>query len=477
MTKRLDHIYNDTAINTAFNIYSNYFEFPKTVDIDIKKTINKSHLNLIYEQPTIANMFKPYYFFNIKDIIANDNTYLECLHEATYKMLYYSNYTYTYNFEDYNITTFNNQRDIKDMDQIEQSNQNQHEQRKINGVPADFVNSFGNYLGLKYFLTGIEQEQDVFTYIGKIISKEDFEIIKSCYKSCRYINNVTTIQYEFYDENFGYTVIEQNLAEKNRYKILCGIGYSEYNKIIESAGKNIKTEPMASWVTGIDPHGDLEIKNFSIKDIHEYNHQFYPFMKGEDIKDFADRYMNSGSSILLLIGPPGTAKTNFIRQLLSSTNESVLLTYSEDLKKADKLFSYFYDSPEKFLIVEDADTYIERREDGNRNCAQLLNVTDGLTANPDKLVIFSTNLPSLNRVDPALIRPGRCFGVLQFDRLKGDDLDAAIDVIGRNKFEGMKHNDNGYTIAELFSIANGEYGGEQLDFENKKLTSKFGFNN
>ena len=50
MTKRLYHIYNDTAVNTAFNIYSNYFEFPKTVDIDIKKTINKSHLNLIYEQ-------------------------------------------------------------------------------------------------------------------------------------------------------------------------------------------------------------------------------------------------------------------------------------------------------------------------------------------------------------------------------------------------------------------------------------------
>jgi hypothetical protein len=387
-------------------------------------------------------------------------------------MLYYSNYTY--NFEDYNITTFNNQRDIKDMDQIEQSNQNQYEHRKINGVPADFVNSFGNYLGLKYFLTGIEQEKDVFTYIGKIISKEDFEIIKSCYKSCRYINNVTNIQYEFYNENFGYTVIEQNLAEKNRYKILCGIGYSEYNKIIESTGKNIKTEPMASWVTGIDAHGDLEIKTFSIKDIHQYNHQFYPFMKGEDIKDFADRYMNSGSSILLLIGPPGTAKTNFIRQLLSSTNESVLLTYSEDLKKADKLFSYFYDSPEKFLIVEDADTYIERREDGNSNLKMLLNISDGLTANPDKFVIFSTNLPSLNRVDPALIRPGRCFTTLQFDRLKGCDLDAAIEVIGKDKFKDIKYNENGYTIAELFAIASNH---PYNEVENKKLTSQFGFNN
>ena len=128
------------------------------------------------------------------------------------------------------------------------------------------------------------------------------------------------------------------------------------------------------------------------------------------------KYLESKSSILILIGPPGTSKTNFIRQLLSAANESVLLTYSEDLKKADKLFSHFYDSPEKFLIIEDADTYIERRGDGNSNMKQVLNITDGLTANPSKKVIFSTNLPSLNRVDPALLRPGRCFEKLQFSR-------------------------------------------------------------
>ena len=186
------------------------------------------------------------------------------------------------------------------------------------------------------------------------------------------------------------------------------------------------------------------------------NLRFYPFMNNEDIRDFAKRYVESNSSILLLIGPPGTAKTNFIRQLLQVTNESVLLTYSDDLKKTDKLFSYFYDSPEKFLIIEDADTYIEKREDGNTNMKQVLNITDGLTANPSKKVIFSTNLPSLTRVEPALLRPGRCFEKLQFGRLTGDELDAAMDVIGYDHFKYTRVPQNGLTIAELFAIKNNE---------------------
>lgn len=339
----------------------------------------------------------------------------------------------------------------------------------INGVPSEFVNSFGNYIGIKYFLEGIKNHNDVFTYMDKLISYDDFLLIKSMYPSCRYIYSATNTEFEFYDENFGYIVIQISNSEKERYKIICGIGYEAFNNVISACGKDIKTVPMASWVTGIDSYGELEIKQFSIKDIHEYNHAFYPCMNGEDISSYAKRYMESNSSILLLIGPPGTAKTNFIRQLLSSTNESVLLTYSEDLKKADKLFSYFYDSPEKFLIIEDADTYIERRDDGNTNMKQLLNITDGLTANPDKKVIFSTNLPSLSRVEPALLRPGRCFDRLEFNPLYGDYLEEAINSIGKDYFTGLDMF-KGYTIAELFAIKNNE----QVDIVNS--SSKFGFN-
>lgn len=329
-------------------------------------------------------------------------------------------------------------------------------QSYIDGVPANFVNSFGNFLGLKYFLDGVKDRRDVHTYIDKNISDEDFEKLKSLFQQCRYIYKSHITEFEFYDKDYGYVVVSRDKSIANIYNIICAVGFDELHKEISAMGNKILKSPMASWVTGVDSYGELNIKNFSLQSIYPYKAEFYPCMNGEDIADFAKRYIESTSSILLLIGPPGTAKTNFIRQLLQLTNESVLLTYSDDLKKTDKLFSYFYDSPEKFLIIEDADTYIERREDGNSNMKQVLNITDGLTANPSKKVIFSTNLPSLNRVDPALLRPGRCFEKLQFSRLTGDDLAKAQSVIGNEYFEGIRTPQEGFTIAELFAIRNNE---------------------
>lgn len=441
MTLKLDNTLYDSADTPAFKIlgHSNgFYDFPY-VNFYMRN-VYKKHMIPYVNQFFIQNMLRIRYFndmYNEFDLYTEDTT-LDAMRYG-YKMI------------NYNDTT-----------------QKNSDGGTINGVPNEFINSFGNYVGLKYFLEGIKDHRDVHTYMDKIISHEDFELIKSLFKSCRYIYSFAQTEFEFYDENFGYAVIQISNSEKDRYKILCAIGFDEFGSAISSCGKSVKTVPMASWVTGVDSYGELEIKQFSIKDIHEYNHKFYPCMNGEDISSYAKRYMESNSSILLLIGPPGTAKTNFIRQLLSSTNESVLLTYSDDLKKADKLFSYFYDSPEKFLIIEDADTYIERREDGNSNMKQLLNITDGLTANPDKKVIFSTNLPSLTRVEPALLRPGRCFDKLEFGKLRGDHLAAAIEVIGEEHFADVETH-LGFTIAELFAIKNNE----KTDIV--ETSSKFGF--
>ena len=66
-------------------------------------------------------------------------------------------------------------------------------------------------------------------------------------------------------------------------------------------------------------------------------------------------------------------------------------------------------------------------------------------------VIFSVNLQDLNNVDPALLRPGRCFQVLHFSYLKGDDLEKAKDKIGSEFFTDLPIKSGGYTIAELFA--------------------------
>jgi ATP-dependent 26S proteasome regulatory subunit len=46
-----------------------------------------------------------------------------------------------------------------------------------------------------------------------------------------------------------------------------------------------------------------------------------------------------------------------------------------------------------------------------------LNASEGIVYRHDKKIIFSTNLPSIDKIDPALLRPGRCFDIIKFDFL------------------------------------------------------------
>lgn len=338
------------------------------------------------------------------------------------------------------------------MTQLNDTIESKSNSEELNGVNKEFITSYGTYLVLRFMKEAEKNGVNTYVHHSKKINFNDIETIMGKFKSSRIIKKDDGYEtvYEAVDEKYGYIAIEHNKGTPKIAKIKICIGYKEFNDFIETFGKNIEPEPMASWVTGVDNYGDLVTKELSIKSIHEYHSEFYPSMNGESIESFAKRYVESESSILLLIGEPGTAKTNFIRQLLSATKESVLLTYSEDIKQEDKLFSHFYDSPEKFLVIEDADTYIASRNSGNTNMKQLLNITDGLTANPEKKVIFSTNLPSISHVDKALTRAGRCFKVLDFSKLSGDYLDKACKVIDIDNYDPKGK----YTIAELFELKN-----------------------
>jgi hypothetical protein len=83
---------------------------------------------------------------------------------------------------------------------------------------------------------------------------------------------------------------------------------------------------------------------------------------------------------------------------------------------------------------------------------RFLNVGDGLVTTKGKKMIFSTNLPSIRDIDSALIRPGRCFDIVSFDLLTGDQaniLAKKLDVTLPVR-PGGKENDK-YSIAEIFN--------------------------
>lgn len=175
--------------------------------------------------------------------------------------------------------------------------------------------------------------------------------------------------------------------------------------------------------------------------------EMYPFLKGELLNDYYDRYMESSANILLLIGPPGTGKTTFIRGLLAHRNCSAMVTYDAGILEKDGFFARFIEDDAEVMVLEDSDAFLKSRSDGNTMMHRFLNVGDGLVTTKGKKMIFSTNLPSIRDIDSALVRPGRCFDILTFDSLSQEDADKLAAKLG----VAVEHGKKDYSLAEIFN--------------------------
>ena len=180
--------------------------------------------------------------------------------------------------------------------------------------------------------------------------------------------------------------------------------------------------------------------------------EMYPFLGEESLEDYYDRYMASSANILLLIGPPGTGKTTFIRGLLAHTNSSAIVSYDSNILEKDGFFARFIEDDTQVMVLEDSDTFLKSRSDGNTMMHRFLNVGDGLVTTKGKKMIFSTNLPSIRDVDSALVRPGRCFDILTFDLLNvehANKLATRLGVSIPTRARGKETEP--YSIAEVFN--------------------------
>jgi hypothetical protein len=175
--------------------------------------------------------------------------------------------------------------------------------------------------------------------------------------------------------------------------------------------------------------------------------EMYPFLKGESLESYYNRYLESSANILLLIGPPGTGKTTFIRGMLAATNSSAIVSYDSQILEKDSFFARFIEGDETIMVLEDSDAFLKSRSDGNTMMHRFLNVGDGLVTTKGKKMIFSTNLPSIRDIDSALVRPGRCFDIITFETLTQNDaelLAKRLDV----KLDGTQDK---WSIAEVFN--------------------------
>ena len=180
--------------------------------------------------------------------------------------------------------------------------------------------------------------------------------------------------------------------------------------------------------------------------------EMYPWLNGEPLEDYYDRFLNSSAAILLLYGDPGVGKTSLIRGLLNYAKTSALVTYDPMILQKDSFFAEFLeDNSVSIVVLEDSDAFLSARSDGNTMMHRFLNVSNGLITVKGKKMIFSTNLPSIRDIDPALTRAGRCFDIVKFEKLSYDHASALADKMNIKMPSSEKKS---YTLAELFHESN-----------------------
>jgi len=179
-----------------------------------------------------------------------------------------------------------------------------------------------------------------------------------------------------------------------------------------------KTVIYTSWGTEWRPFGHPRSKRLLESVILDMGVKERIVADVEDFLSSATWYSERGIPYrrgYLLYGPPGTGKSSFIQALAGHLDYDIAMLNLSERGLTDDRLNHLLTviPPRTFVLLEDVDAAFSNRRqveaDGysgaNVTFSGLLNALDGVASAEERIIFLTTN--HVDRLDPAVIRPGR----------------------------------------------------------------------